>query len=438
MALKQTEIFELFFDESNYTPLFVQTAVAAACGMVKGKRCYAICQSGEAIHPKDAFRMAELLQLAAKTGNPVVTFYHSVGVTLEQGLEALQATSHLTQTIGEISGVIPQIAVVVGVCGGTAAIQAGSADLCLMAKQGQLFLTPPFTSSANGDKLEGAGSAEFAEKAGIAAVVYETEEQTILAAKDVIMLLPANNLDSGNQLDYAAPQIPLDMADYCRIRAGASLIDHDRDMELFPNYGKRNSYTAFGTIEGKTVGVVATSDRCLEHESVAKIARFVRLCDTYSIPVITLVHSKGFEKSSSEDLAGGIREAARLACTYADATTAKIAILAGNVIGPVYTALCSADLTIALQGCTVAPLEPKAMVNILFEQELKDQPIQSAEQKAKQYAEECCSAQAVMEQGLAQLQADTSTLRTTVAAALEMLQSKRGKRLAKKHGNMAL
>lgn len=436
-CLNHSQIFELFFDDT-YTPLFSHPAVCAAHGAVSGKPTYAICQSGQALQPKDVQCMIQLLQLAAKTGNPVATFYNSVGMQLEDGLQALQATRELTQTIGRISGVVPQVAVVLGTCAGSAAIQAASADLCLMAKQAELFLTGPFVSEANGDVLEGAGSAEFAEKAGVAAAVYETQEKAISAARDAIMLLPMNNLDFGAKLDYQPPKNPLNMKNYCRIRAGASLIDHDRDFELFPHYGSRNSYIALGTIEGETVGVVATSDRYLEHESVTKIARFVRLCDAYNIPVVTLVHNQGFVKTSSEDLAGGICEAARLAGTYADATTAKVAILAGKVVGPIYTALCSADLTIALEGCVVSPIEPKAAVEILQHDQMKQQPMEALEQVAKEYAAQHCSADAVLEAGLAQMRADEQTIRDTVAAALRILKSKRAERLPKKHGNMAL
>ncbi len=436
-CLEQSQIFTLFFD-NEYTELLQQTAVCAAHGAVNGKPTYAICQNGQALQPEDVQCMQQLLQLAAKTGNPVVTFYNSIGMQLEDGLQVLKATRELTQTIGKISGVVVQLAVVLGTCAGTAAIQAASADLCLMAKQAELFLTAPFVSEANGDVLEGAGSAEFAEKAGVAAAVYETVEQTISAARDAIMLLPMNNLDCGVTLEYQPPKKPLDMQDYCRIRAGASLIDHDRDFELFPHYGSRNSYTALGTIEGETVGVVATSDRYLEHESVTKIARFVRLCDAYNIPVVTLVHNKGFVKNSSEDLAGGICEPARLAGTYADATTAKVAILAGKVIGPLYTALCNADLTIALEGCVVSPIEPKAAVEILHHEELKDEPMEAIEQAAAEYMMEYCSADAVLCAGLAQMKANESTIRDTVAAALRILKSKRAERLPKKHGNMAL
>lgn len=431
MEVSQKEIFALFYEQNAYTQVFVSHAVEAAYGEVRGKKVYALCQNGEAFSISDCKQVIGLLKLAAQTGHPVVTFYHSSGAKVEQGLEILQQTAQVTQTIGEISGVVPQIAVVLGVCGATAAMQAACADLCIMAKQGQMFLTPPFVSAASGVVLEGAGSADFAQKAGVAAAIYDTVEQTIAAACDLVMLLPSNNLDGGTVLEFSPPEKPLHMQDYCRIRAGASLIDHNRDFELYPQYGKKNSYTALGTICGVTVGVVATSDRYLEPQSAEKIARFVRLCDSYSIPVLTLVHTNGFVKDSAEDLAGGIRQAARLAATYADATTPKIAILAGKVIGSIYGALCCADLTIAVEGCVVAPLEPQAAVEVLYHQ-------QANSPTPEEYAANECSAQAALQAGIAQLYATPETLRSVAEQALEMVLNKRAKRMNKKHGNMAL
>ena len=141
------------------------------------------------------------------------------------------------------------------------------------------------------------------------------------------------------------------------------------------------------------MGVVATGKQ-LCHNCVAKASRFVRLCDAFSVPVVTIVDTEGFVPSVTDDVAGGIREAARLAATYADATTAKVAVLAGKAVGPVYTTLAAADLRIAVTGCTVSALEPSAAVSVLYKDEID--------------------------------------------AALELLSTKRAARLPKKHGNMAL
>ena len=137
---------------------------------------------------------------------------------------------------------------------------------------------------------------------------------------------------------------------------------------LYAGFGK-HVYTAFATIGGNAVGFVATGET-LCHNCVAKASRFVRLCDAFSVPVQTIVNTNGFAPSATDDIAGGIREAARLAATYADATTAKVALLSGKAVGPVYTALANADLKIAVNGCTVSALEPNAAVSVLYKAEI--------------------------------------------------------------------
>ena len=435
----KAEILATFYDEGAYTTLFHEGAVTAAFGSANGQPVYAVCQDGSAVCAKDAEKTVKVLDMAAKTGNPVVTFYNSVGAKLEEGLGALAASTSVTAAIAKLSGVVPQVAVVTGVCAGTAAVQAASADVCLMAKEAELFLSAPFTSAAAGDKVEGAGSAAFAAEAGVATAVYESVELAVKVAADVVALLPSNNLSSPAVFDFAPPASALDMGKYCRIKAGAALIDDGRDFEFYGAFGK-NAYTALGTVNGSTVGVVTTADRALDHESVSKIARFVRLCDAFSIPVVTLVNTPGFAKSSSEDLAGGIREAARLAATYADATTAKVVIVAGTAVGPVYTALCNADLTIALNGCVISAVEPKVAATVLYKDELEagTNIVKDTERKAAEYAASACSAEAAVAAGLADFVADPATLHATLTAALDMLSTKRTQRLPKKHGNMAL
>ena len=156
--------------------------------------------------------------------------------------------------------------------------------------------------------------------------------------------------------------------------------------------------------------------------------------------VVTIVDTEGFVPSVTDDVAGGIREAARLAATYADATTAKVAVLAGKAVGPVYTALAAADLRIAVTGCTVSALEPSAAVSVLYKDEIdaSDNIIAATKAKAAAYTAEVCSAASAVAAGAADMSCDAANVRASVVAALELLSTKRAARLPKKHGNMAL
>ena len=160
--INKGEILAKFFDDGEYTALFADGAVSAAYGYAAGQQAYAVYQNGEAVTVKDVEKNIKVLEMAAQTGCPVVTFYNSVGAKLAEGLDVLTASAKLNAQIAKVSGVVPQVAVVLGVCGGTSALSAANADVCIMAEGAELFFTAPFTSAAKGDKVADAGSAAAA------------------------------------------------------------------------------------------------------------------------------------------------------------------------------------------------------------------------------------------------------------------------------------
>ena len=435
--INQKEIFARFYDDGVCTALFEQGAVSAAFGCAAGQQVYTVWQNGEALGARDVDRMVRLLDLAAETGCPVVTFYQSAGARLAEGLDALTASARLNAAIAKVSGVIPQVAVVLGVCGGTSALAAANADICIMAEGAELFFTPPFTSAAKGDKVEGAGTAAAAAKAGVAAIVAPDAAEAAAKAARIVGLLPSNNLAGPACFDFEAPAAAF-QAGQTPEKAAAALVDAGSAVELYAGFGK-NVYTALATIAGEAVGIVAAGET-LCHNCASKASRFVRLCDAFSIPVVTVVDTEGFVPSATDDIAGGMREAARLSATYADATTARVCLLAGKAVGPVYTALAAADLKIAVDGCLVSPLEPSAAVSVLYKEELdaSDSIPAATRAKAAAYAKEVCSAKAAVAAGAADMECAPAGARSAVVAALDVLRTKRASRLPKKHGNMAL
>ena len=181
----------IFLMKAPVRPCFPRGAVSAAFGCANGQTAYVICQNGSPVGVKDIDRTIRVLEMAAETGNPVVTFYDSTGAMLEGGLDLLTANSRLSAQIARISGVVPQIAVVTGTCAGSSAIHAAAADLCIVAKGAELFLTAPFNSE---DKVADAGSAEFAARAGVAAVLADDAEAAASLAAKLVGMLPGNNL----------------------------------------------------------------------------------------------------------------------------------------------------------------------------------------------------------------------------------------------------
>lgn len=436
-----TKILAAFFDEGVCTPLFSQGegAVRVAFGLVGGQGVYAVCQNGEPVAAADVELCCKTMALAAQTGNPVVTFYNSKGAKLTEGLAGLAAAQKLNAAAAKLSGVVPQIAVVTGVCGASSALAATNADLCVLAKDAELFLTSP---SLSADKMEGMTSAESAVESGVVALLAEDAEQAVRETAKLVMLLPANNLSAPAGFEYAPPAATLDTGKYTGTGATLALADEGSAVELYAGFGD-GVVTSLATISGCVVGIVATNgpDSMLGSYCVARTARFVRMCDAFSIPVVTLIHTGGIVNSSVQDAAGNLRLAARLAGTYADATTARVCVLTGRAIGTAYTALGSADLTIAVDGCVVAPAAPGAVVTVLYKDEIAASAASIEVETAalvKKYEAEVAGADAALQAGLADMKAEAATLRNTVVAALDILSTKRTQRLPKKHGNTAL
>lgn len=440
MAAKKpgkAEILAAFFDDGAFSPLYTEGAVSAAYGCANGQSVYVVFENGEPVGVQDIKKNIRVLEMAAETGAPVVTFYDSTGAKLDGGLELLNATAALTAEIARVSGVVPQVAVITGTCAGTNAINAAAADVFIMAEDAELFLNAPFTVE---DNVGGAGSAAFAAKAGVAAVTAADSVAAAKQAASIVALLPANNLAGPALFDFEASNKAINLAKYTAADAVAALADADSAVELYSGYGK-NIVTALATINGSAVGIVATEKAAICHKCTAKAARFVRLCDAYSIPVVTIVNSDGFVKSEGDDQAGGIRQAARMAGVYAEATTAKVAVLVGEAVGPVYTVFAScADWRVAVKGCTIAPLAPETAVSVLYKDEIyaSDNIANATKAKAAAYAKDVCGAEAAVANGAADAVCDAAAARGAVAQALDMLASKRSVRLAKKHGNITL
>ncbi len=433
----KAEILAAFFDEGSYAPLYEGGAVSAAFGSAGGQSAYAVWQDGGALDVADLQKNIHLLSLAAETGNPVVTFYNASGARLAGGLELLKTNARLMAAIAKVSGVVPQVAVVVGTCAGSAAVQAAAADVCVMAEGAELFLSAPFNTE---DAPADAASAAYAARAGVAAVVTPDAVAAARAAAQLVGLLPANNLAAPALFDAQPPKAAFTAKPYDAAKAAEAIADAGSLLPLFTGIGKR-MFTGLGTVNGNVVGIVATGEPGFCHNCAAKAARFVRLCDAYSIPLVTVVNTAGFRCSCEEDVQGGIRQAARMAGVYADATTVKVAVLAGQAIGPVYTAFAgTADWRIAVEGCTVAPLAPAAAVSVLYKDEIEasDNIRKATAAKAAAYAVEQCGAAAAVAANVADCACAPAAVRGQVSAALDMLSTKRAVRLAKKHGTTAL
>ena len=443
-AVPARERLAYLFDEGAYTELDAYAkacdsaaGVVCAYGYVDGNPVYAFSQDitvkNGAMTAMAAGKIVKILDLAAKTGVPVVGMYDSFGADVADALDALSSYGELLMWTNNLSGVVPQIAVVCGTCAGAAAMMAQSADFVVMTEKSEMFVTPN-TSIKN--------LAENSAKAGTACAVCKDDKTAVELAKSVLLKLPQNNLSPIPMYEFAAPQTA--SAKDAKALA-ATLCDMDSVIELYEDYGKA-SYTALGSVGGATVGVVATnktSDK-LTSDDCAKIARFVRTCDAFTIPVITFVDTEGFATGDECEMQGAVKDMTVVAHAYAEATTIKLAFISGKAYGPAYMALAgkcaNADLTFALADAVISPLNPLTAVEFMSHDKLKgaEDVAKTREALAKEYAETEASAFAAAAKGLVNDIITAEEIRQSAVNAIEIMAGKRISKLPKKHGNMPL
>lgn len=374
-----------FFDEGSFTELdkFLSadgevSSVVAGCGAVLGMTVYAFAQDvsvkGGAVNKSAALKIKRVYELAAKNGSPIVGFFDSKGGDINEGMAVLGDYGDIMKASAKISGVVPQVAVVTGVCAGCAAMIASMADIVIASENSELFLTAPF-NNADG-KLAGAGSAENAAKAGVVQILVKDADAAVAKARELTAMLPDNNLGVGF-IDGAPDNDTAITASLKGAELAAAVVQKGTLVELGEKFGTA-AFTALGSMGCDTVAVVATGKAAkLTSADCSKIARFVQFADLFSIPVVTLIDTEGFEGSSAAELSGSVRDCARLAQVYVTATTVKINIVTGKAFGAAFAAFDSADMSYAWEGAQIAPMTPEAG-KVFMGEELTTNPFAAA------------------------------------------------------------
>ncbi len=432
------------YDDGAFTELDMFTkqgdsscGVITAFGYVDGSPVYAFSQDitvkSGALGENHAKKIKKIYDLAAKTGVPVVGIYDSFGAVISEGVKALSAYGELLMWTSNLSGVVPQISVIAGTCVSSSAMLATSADFVVMAKDAELFITPNSKDTVN-------NYAENSAKCGTANLICDTDKEAVEMARTLVTMLPMNNLSAVPMFEYTAPVFDMKTEADSMVK---SIADADSVIELSPDFGVA-SYTAFASVNGATVGFLATNktDAKLTADDCSKLSRFVRTCDAFAIPVITLVDTEGFELSDEAEVKGSLKDMTKLAHAYAEATTAKISLIVGKAYGPAYIALAgkgaNADLTYAYPIAVISPLDPQTVVEFLKHDELKGAA--DLDKKRKELADEYCANEAsafkAAEDNCIDDIINPADTRATIITALEILAGKRISRLPKKHSNM--
>ena len=408
------------FDESTFVEIDrlvcyqdTPAGVVAGYGTVEGCPVYAFAQDRSvrlgAVGKAEADKIRKIYELAAQNGAPVVGIFDSDGAKLEQGIDALDSIAEILLASNNISGVVPQIAVVAGACVGSASVVAANADIVVAVKGTDYYLNP-------GDGNEAAD------------ILAESADAAVKKARALIALLPSNTL---------SPPLSYDSEDGAmrECRGDINVIEEVADAGSLIVLGEGVNKTALARVDGVVCGLVALSETRLSQAEASRIARFVRLCDGFSIPVVTFVDFEGFDS---------VKGAAQLSHAYAEATTVKITVVAGKAYGAAYIAVAGkpagADVVLAWPSAVILPLPPEAAIHIFWQERLKelDNPVEGRKKLAEEYAKTEGNAVSAAQKGYVTDVIPQDETKSKLSAVLDMMSGKRVSRLPKKHSNILL
>ena len=401
---------------------------------------------GGAMGKAQSAKIVKLLDMALKTGAPVLALMDSAGVRIDEGAEAMNAYSEIYHKLARMSGVCPIISVVLGPCIGGAALLTQLADVSVMVeKTGELMVFGPQVMAAmNGldVKPEELGGAKVAAGLGACALTAATEDEAFLKAKQVLALLPSSNLEDSEIIDTDDMSRLLPAIDPSDIDGlVAAICDSGSAIELYAAY-EPAIRVFLARMGGRSVGVVAAGGK-LTAGAMQKAARFVRFADCFNIAVVSLLNTSGVEIESVRAQGWLFKAQSQLLYAYAEATTPKLAVVTGDAIGQAYVAMggkANADVTYAWPGAVISALTPEAAVAVLYADEVKadkELSVEDARVKyADKYIEETAGAVNAAKAGMVDDIIDPAKTRAMLISALEMLASKRDSNPPKKHGNL--
>lgn len=448
--VKQRPTEYAFAESAGYEP------VITGWGTIEGAPVYAFSQDAStmsgAVSEMHAKKICNILDLAAKTGSPVVGFIDTKGAKLAEGIDALNGYAAIIAGLSRISGVVPTIAVVNGPCGGAGAVMVECFDFVIMDKAAELYINSPQIISAVSGKTAECAKAENNAKCGSAQFVAESDAASAGIARAIIAYLPQNNAgdrvfvqsadDLNRQLAIEGfiPDNNYDSVDmYGIVR---ELADKGEYLEVSSVFGT-GMLCAFARLDGDTAGIIANRSD-IDIDGANKAARFISLCDSLDIPIITLVDAGGFPFCANFENNGGVKAVARLSMAYAQATVPKISVVVRKAYGSAYVAMCSkglgADVAFALPCAEISVMPLESAVNIIFSDEIamSDNPITEREVICEKYRDILTSPYEAAKRGYIDDIIIPAELRQRVIYAAELLSVKRDDSLPKKHSSLPL
>jgi propionyl-CoA carboxylase beta chain len=442
-------------------------AVVTGHGTIDGRRVCVFSQDftvfGGSLGEVMAEKMCKIMDLAARIGCPVIGINDSGGARIQEGVVSLGAYGDVFVRNVRSSGVIPQISLIMGPCAGGAVYSPAMTDFIFMVKEtSHMFITgPDVIKTVTGEEVEFeelGGAMSHASKSGVAHFASEDEDACLEDARYLFSFLPQNNLETpprvlpsddpmrmDEALDSVVPDSankPYDMRDVLRL-----IVDDGEFLEVHEHFAL-NIICGFSRLNGHTVGVVGNQPKAmagvLDIEASEKAARFVRTCDAFNIPLLTLVDVPGFLPGTTQEWGGIIRHGAKLLYAYAEATVPKITVITRKAYGGAYDVMSSkhllADFNFAWPTAEIAVMGPEGAVNIIHRRDIAKSPTPE-ERRAKlidDYKARFANPYTAAERGYIDDVLIPHETRPKLITALETLLTKREPGPRRKHGNIPL
>ena len=416
--------------------------------------------AGGSLGQMHAQKICDIMDFAQRSGMPVVCFNDSGGARIQEGVESLSGYGKVFFKNVYLSGVVPQIAVIAGPCAGGAAYSPALTDFQVMVKdQANMFICgPEVILAATGQKCtmaEVGSAAAHATISGNIHFVAENDAHAISIVHKLLSFLPSNNimdplhdlsvplaLDEDPGMDELVPEDaknPMDVKDII-----GRLVDNADFLEVQMDFA-RNIVVGFGRIQGVVVGIIGNQSKvkagALDIDASDKGARFIRFCNIFNIPIVTLVDTGGFLPGVAQERGGIIRHGAKMLFAYGAATVPKITVILRKAYGGAYLAMCSqdlgADLVFAWPTAEIAVMGAEGAVRILYKREIDKDPACESKLIADYRAKFASPYQAASKGMITDVIRPAQT-RAMVAMALRNTLSKRETRPPKKHGNIPL
>ena len=440
--------------------------VVTGHGTINGRTVYVFAQDftvfGGALGEAHAQKICKVMDMAAKTGCPIIGLNDSGGARIQEGVVSLGGYAEIFYRNVSSSGVIPQFSLILGPCAGGAVYSPAMTDFTLMVKDtSHMFITGPDvikTVTHENVTFEDLGGAMTHNSlSGVAHLAADSEEDVFDSLRELIGFIPQNNAEGPPIVDYQKEEIdmikdldsiiPNNSNEPYDMRNVINLIFDDPLFELQPHWAK-NILTGFARLRGHPVGIVANQPSvlagCLDIDASTKAARFVRFCDAFNIPLVTFVDVPGFLPGTEQEHGGIIRHGAKLLYAFSEASVPKLTVITRKAYGGAYDVMSSkhirADLNVAWPTAEIAVMGSEGAVNIIFRKEIKESedPEKKHSELTKEYKEKFASPYVAAEMGYIDRVIFPRDTRKELIVALERYGSKREERPNRKHGNIPL